>query len=632
MARRKPAPPTGPASDYRHDGVTRPNLPPAGLASEGAVPVVKTPQFAYNPHRPPELRFDAHGHADKVEEILAKAAHAPLSKDEIEALRSAARGAQQPWLEWAGKRERPGFAVDPVALHLHERVSAQACVAAAGRADIDRTLFGDPEQNFSEAVQFYKHQVEWSNRLILGDSLQVMASLSAREELAGKVQMIYIDPPYGIKFGSNFQPEVGKRDVKDKESDLTREPEMVRAYRDTWHLGLHSYLGYLRDRLKVAKALLTDSGSVFVQIGIENLHTVRLLLDELFGRENAICQISFATTSGIPGATLSRTGDYLLWYAKHAGSVKYRQLFKSKEAGDEGAGEYRYLMAHNSELRNLTEHELSGRATTPPNSRRWRHGPLTSSGHSNTGSQPFNFRGNNYSPGPNNHWKTNHVGLTRLARADLLIARPNSLSYMLFADWYPVLPLTATWLDTKWGFDAGDKAYVVQTTSKVVERCLLMTTDPGDLVLDPTCGSGTTAYVAEQWGRRWITIDTSRVAVAIARQRLLTAKFDYYTLRNEEQGIDGGLVYKKVPHVTLKSIAQNPNLDPVFAKHEPLLDAALLRCNAALAGVSAELRTKLGFKLAAKEKTHGKRAVTDADRRRWELPAFRGVPAFADAL
>jgi adenine-specific DNA-methyltransferase len=274
MPRKKKATPDNLANvgDYRHKSTTRKNIPPATLAAEGTVPVMPKIEYSYHPRLPPVLRFDATGKADKLPELLETARQRKLTDDEVRLLAEALRK-HEPWLEWAGKRELPGFAVDPVALHIHERVSAQAILKVAARQDVERSLFADPEQEYHEAVQFYRHDIDWTNRLILGDSLQVMASLARREDLAGKVQMIYIDPPYGIKFASNFQPEVGRRDVKDKETDLTREPEMVKAYRDTWHLGIHSYLSYLRDRLIVARELLADTGSIFVQIGDENVHS-----------------------------------------------------------------------------------------------------------------------------------------------------------------------------------------------------------------------------------------------------------------------------------------------------------------------------------------------------------------------
>jgi adenine-specific DNA-methyltransferase len=290
----------GPAKAYRHKGEKRRNIPPAAIAAEGRVPAAPKLHYSYSPRLNPVLRFDSTGAPDKLPDLLEKAKREPLTEAEARLLAEALRR-QEPWLEWAGKREANGFGVDPVALHIHERVSTQAILKIAARKDVTRDLFADPQFDYHQAVQFYRHEMDWSNRLILGDSLQVMASLAQREDLAGKVQMIYVDPPYGIKFSSNFQPQLGQSKVKDREQDLTREPEMVKAYRDTWTLGVHSYLGYLRDRLAMAKELLANSGSIFVQISDENLHRVRCLLDEVFKPENFIAQITFRTTSSLGG-------------------------------------------------------------------------------------------------------------------------------------------------------------------------------------------------------------------------------------------------------------------------------------------------------------------------------------------
>jgi adenine-specific DNA-methyltransferase len=320
--------------DYRHKTAKGKNTPPAKIAADGIVPEVPKIEYSYSPRRPPVLRFDTTGGADKLPELLAASTQRKLTVEEARTLADALR-TQEPWLEWAGKRESEaaGFTVDPVALHMHERISAQAILKVAARQDVERSLFSDPEQEYREAVQFYRHDIDWTNRLILGDSLQVMASLARREDLAGKVQMIYMDPPYGIKHGSNFQPEVGRRDVKDRESDLTRELEMVKAYRDTWHLGIHSYLSYLRDRLLVARELLADTGSVFLQISDENLHRVRLLLDEVFGANNFCSCFSFVKTAGQTSDLVASVTNYLLWYARDREHVKFRRLFRMKTKG-----------------------------------------------------------------------------------------------------------------------------------------------------------------------------------------------------------------------------------------------------------------------------------------------------------
>ncbi len=569
-------------ADYRHDDAKRKNNPPAKIAAEGSVPLMPKIEYEYSPRLPPVLRFDPTGAPDKLPELLEQARERKLTEDELRLLAEALRK-DEPWLEWAGKREMPAFAVDPVALHIHERVSAQAILRIAAREDVQRDLFADPQQQYHEAVQFYQHDVDWANRLILGDSLQVMASLAKREELAGKVQMIYLDPPYGIKFGSNFQSEIRHRDVKDREQDLTREPEMVKAYRDTWKLGTHSYLSYLRDRLILSRELLADSGSIFLQIGEENLHRVRNLMDEVFGARNLVTQITLKKKANQKGELLESISDYILFYARDIGQVKYRHLFDEKLDSDDS--------------------EYSS--------------DLTGGGVFRTQVFEFDFAGRKFSPSSGNSWKTSFDGMRRLREAERIRVARNVIRYRRFKSDFGRSALTNMWEDTG---GASDRMYVVQTATKVIFRCMLMTTDPGDLVLDPTCGSGTTAYVAEQWGRRWITTDTSRVAIAIARQRLLTSKLDYYEFKDESRGIESGFNYKTVPHTTLKSIAQNTNLDPIFAKHEPILSEELSGCNAALAKVTDDLRRKLSAKLLAKQKAQGKKAITNADRRRWELP------------
>jgi len=482
------------------------------------------------------------------------------------------------------------------------------------QTDLFADFNGIPED--ADKTDFYRHEGRWSNRMILGDSLQVMASLAEREGLRGKVQCIYFDPPYGIKFNSNFQWSTTSRDVKDGNVDhITREPEQVKAFRDTWRDGIHSYLTYLRDRLTVARDLLTESGSIFVQIGDENVHRVRAVMDEVFGEDNYLSTINYVTTSGFPSRTLTRVGDSILWYGRQGDKTKYRQLFESKDAGDEAAAEYKWLMLPDGTTRVLTEKEYSGQEPIPGGARRWRYGPLTSSGASETGTVEFSFQNRSFHPGNANHWKVRIEGLRILEKAGFIIARKNSISYYLFADNYPIQPITTQWRDTKWGFDAADKCYVVQTNAKVIERCLQMSTNPGDLVLDPTCGSGTTAYVAEQWGRRWITIDTSRVALALARARLMGARYPYYLLADSRdgqlkeaelrrvdsgQGIVGsktpnnypltthhyslkqGFVYERVPHITLKSIANNAEIDVIWEKFQDKLEPLRERLNAVL--------------------------------------------------
>jgi adenine-specific DNA-methyltransferase len=395
----------------------------------------------------------------------------------------------------------------------------------------------------------------------------VVNSLLEFEGLGGQVQMIYIDPPYGVKFGSNFQPFVRKRDVKHGgDDDMTREPEMVKAYRDTWELGLHSYLTYLRDRLTVAKELLHVSGSVFVQISDDNVHLVRQLLDDVFGSQNFVSEICFQKTGGQRTNLLSRTGDYLLWYAREIERVKYRQLYRAKGEDSDAAESYGMLELPSGERRSVTRDELEGRVPIPEGSRRFQATTLTSQ---NPGSRyEVTFDGRTFFPSANQWWKTDSSRMERLIAARRIVASGSTLRYIRYLDDFAAMPMTALWTDTGGGVGA-EKSYVVQTNTLVVARCMHMCTDPGDLVLDPTCGSGTTAYVAEQWGRRWITIDTSRVPLALARQRLLTATFPYYELKAPQTGPSGGFVYKRkqnrkgeevgglVPHITLKSIAND---------------------------------------------------------------------------
>ncbi|MEI8093060.1 MAG: site-specific DNA-methyltransferase [Spirochaetales bacterium] len=571
------------------------------------------------------LRFDPTGKADHLAELIAKAGKGPLTADEQKTLAEALKN-HQPWLEWTGKREaeeKGYFEVDPVALHIHERVSTQAILRAAKREDIQRDLFADPQEDWRETVKWYQHDIDWTNRLILGDSLQVMTSLATRENLAGQVQMIYMDPPYGINFKSNFQSELGKRDVKEKDKDLSREPEMVQAYRDTWNLGVHSYLAYMRNRLEASKSLLHASGSIFVQISEENLHLVRNLLDEVMKPENFVSVISFQTTSGFADAkSLSRLGDYILWFAKDITQLKYYPLYDKQdvEPGSLAAG---WVLTADGEYRGTSSKEDNGERKLPEGSRLYKADNILSQGAASE-PQPYVFQGKLYEPSSNNHWKPSFpIGINRLGKSGRIHVAKNSIQYRRFADDFPYTSRGNIWTDTLTGSFTDDKVYVVQTSPKVIERCLLMTTEPGDLVLDPTCGSGTTAFVAEEWGRRWITIDTSRVASSVARQRFMTAKFPIFASNVPTNGVminpGSGFALKKVPHIKLQHIAQNTNLDPIFAKHEPILDAALVRCNSALAQVTSELRSSLRTKLETKQRAEGKSSITDADERRWIL-------------
>ena len=612
-----------PVIDFRYSTDHRRDIPPAGAGIQGRVQEEPKIRYEYDPHRPPVLRFNEDINRHRA--LLEKAVKGGLSQEEAAEL-AAMLESQQPWLEWAGKRESPEFQVDPVALHIHERVSAQAILKAIRREDTQKDLFGKQSRPEEGARSYYQHDVDWANRLILGDSLQVMASLARREGLAGKVQMIYIDPPYGIKFSSNWQNEVGKREVKEKDEDLSREPEMIRAYRDTWTLGVHSYLAYLKQRLIVAKELLTDTGSVFVQISDENLHRVRVVMDEVFGAENCVATIVFRTSVPLGATYLPSICDHLLWYSK-AASPKFRRVFETRIL--DADSRYSLIQKRSGERRRLSGGEKECHDQLESGDRSFVAENLNSAGRTETCVFDFNFEGKCFGPTQNKSWKTNMEGLERAKKAERLYAPAGNICYVLYLDDYPVKEFSNIWLDSQ---GAGDKVYVVQTATKVIERCMLMTTDPGDLVLDPTCGSGTTAAVAEQWGRRWITIDTSRVAASIARQRILTACFDTYKTRDPQAGVDPnqpqnprhGFYYKTVPHITLRSIAQNRALDPIFARHEPVLADRLGQLNTALGGVTPALREQLVGKLIAKLRAEGSRSVTNADERRWLLP---GTPS-----
>jgi adenine-specific DNA-methyltransferase len=577
---------------YRHLD-KRKNNPEVGMVTPASDPDAGKTRWAYDPHLDPTLNFDSQ--RARIEQLIDDALVSG-DTDQMRQVLEELKHTQSPYLNWAGKAERTSFEVDTVSLHVHERIDPASILSAVRKAmkregkskgveqAIQPGLFDAPFENLPlrDAIDFYRHERGWANRLVAGDSLLVMNSLLQKESMAGRIQMFYFDPPYGIKYGSNFQPFVGKRDVKDRsDADLTQEPEMIKAFRDTWELGIHSYLTYLRDRLLLARELLHESGSVFVQISDENIHHVREIMDEIFGAENFISIITYVTTSGIPGNSLSRQGDFIVWYAKQKSALKYRQLYTSKSIGDDGSGEYRWLRLLDGSTRSMTSEEMKGNQAIPMGSRPFRYGPVTSSG-APSEPTPFELNGRVFNPSANNHWKTTLIGLERVKRAGLMLERANSFSYFLFLDSFPVQPIANLWQDTKWGFDAGEKAYVVQTNEKIIERCLLMTTDPGDLVFDPTCGSGTTAFVAEKWGRRWITCDTSRVAMTLAKQRLMTASFDYFELKYPHEGLKGGFIYKTVPHVTLKSIANNPDIDSIYARMHPTIENILESLNAEL--------------------------------------------------
>jgi len=514
-----------------------------------------------------------------------------------------------PQLVWKGKDEqnRQDLAVASVPIYIQEKIHPQSIIEDVRRtkkkeAPAQASLFDDFNGiEFEEMIDFYHHGTNWSNRMILGDSLYVMTSLAEKEGLKGQVQMFYIDPPYGIKFGSNWQVSTRKRDVKDgKAADVTRQPEQIRAFRDTWKLGIHSYLSYLRDRLVVVRELLTETGSVFVQIGDENVHLVRCLMDEVFGSENFCGLIAFQKTGGFAPTLLSSVYDYIIWFGKHKDQVKYRKPLRLRSKAMIESG-YSWIETEGNERRRLTSKERN--AVNPiPHGPRFQSSILVSAGASERGSGPFVFEGKTYQPATGTHWKTSKEGLSVLAIGGRLIAVKNTLAYVRYEDDFPVTEYNNVWDDTVRSTFAADKIYVVQTSEKVIQRCLLMTTDPGDLVLDPTCGSGTTAYVAEQWGRRWITTDTSRVALALARTRLMAAKYPYYYLADSSEGIKKemeitgkvppeyktqndikkGFVHKRVQHITLKAIANNTEIDTIHAKWQKKLELIREKLNGLL--------------------------------------------------
>ena len=492
----------------------------------------------------------------------------------------------EPFLNWAGKAERVSFNVPTLPLFVHERLSTAAILETLKGHTRDRQinmfdLFGESDLSIRDRLlKAYEHQNGWVNRLILGDSLVVMNALLRYEGLGGQVQTIYMDPPYAVRFGSNFQPFVRKRDITHGDDQhMVREPEMVQAYRDTWELGVHSFLTYLRDRLLLARELLHPSGSIFVQMSDTNLHHVREVLDEVFGAECFVSQISFQTTSGFQTRTLATLGDFLLWYARDPERLKVRKLFEEQPV-ILGEGNARWALLPDGSYRGVRAAERrSGRLDEEDDARLYSPGDLQSQGASRE-PQPFEFEGKIYRPNPNSHWKPHYPdGLERLAAAGRIHVATNSLRFRRFASDFPYKERGNLWTDTLTGSFTDEKTYVVQTNPKVIERCLLMTSDPGDLVFDPTCGSGTTAYCAEKWGRRWITTDTSRVPIALARQRLLTSTFEFYALQESNRGPAGGFEYCRrqntkgeevggiVPHITLESIANN---EP--AKEEVLVD------------------------------------------------------------
>lgn len=529
---------------YAHTGKERVNNPPVGLVTPDTDKDAGKKTYAYDPHLDPQL-------------------------------------------QWAGKAEHTSFEVPTVSLHVHERIDPRTIVEAVRKRNGSKpqmSLFAAPEENppIRQAIEFYKHRHNWTNRLIAGDSLLVMNSLLEKEGLGGKVQMVYIDPPYGIRYGSNFQPFVNRREVTDgKDEDLTSEPEQIRAFRDTWELGIHSYLAYLRDRLLLARELLHESGSCIVQIGDENVHRTGLAMDEIFGAENRVATISYATTGASSTSTLPEVADYLLWYAKDRKHSKYRQLYEplTRAAVIESFSWHVMVELPDGQCRKPTpEERFDPDRYLPKDARIYARLPLDSQGVSTTGrSEPYEWNDRIFHCAKDRHWSiSNPEGLDQLAKLGRLEAleRQSSLRWKQYENEVPGRRINNIWAAP---MSPDDKRYVVQTATKAIQRCMLMTTDPGDLVFDPTCGSGTTAFVAEQWGRRWITCDTSRVALTLAKQRLVAAVYDYYELAHSQEGVGSGFKYKTVPKVSPKILAKEEPSSPIMLYDQPRVDKTKTR-------------------------------------------------------
>lgn len=541
MARRRKT-----VTDYEHTRARRLNNPPAGLAREDIEP-------------PPTRSFST----------------TPVDADPR----------VPPELVWWGKQDSDAFDIEAPSIHIHEALTTEAIIAAAAKEDTQPALFADPELDRSQQVSFYEHEGRWRNRLILGDSLTVMASLLERERLDGQVQMIYIDPPYGINYNSNFQARISNpKQLEGTDESLPREPEQIQAYRDTWEKGIHSYLTYLRERLVVSRELLAANGSLFLQIGDDYMHRVRDLADEVMGPECCVSVIAMQKSGSSTSSTLPNVLDYILWYAKDADAFKskFRPLYEPFDMRQLDTRNYRFVEEPDGTRRPMTKAERANPASLAPGLRPYRLVTATSQDPSKTRSGPYEYRGETYWPdkerGKKRHWSVAvPEGLDRLAKLGRLDGTGGNLQFIRYHDDFPVQLLRNVWLDTGRSGFGEEQRYVVQTNPKAIERCLLMATDPGDLVIDPTCGSGTTAWVAEKHGRRWITTDTSRVAVAIARERMLTAKFDFHSLSDPESGVDGGFVYETVKRVQPGLLAENLPIPEEPLRNRPVTDRSKVR-------------------------------------------------------
>jgi adenine-specific DNA-methyltransferase len=527
-----------PVGQYVHPNEKRKNNPPVGMVDPNNDPDQPSTRYSYDPRLDPQL-------------------------------------------QWSGKTENSEFDVDTVSLHIHSRIDPFTIIEKVMKVNhhVQQSLFHYfdlPENNppLRDAIEFYKHDQNWSNRIISGDSLLVMNSLLEKEGMEQQIQMIYVDPPYGIKYGSNFQPFVNKIKVKDgKDDDLSQEVETIKAFRDTWELGIHSYLSYLRSRILLAKSLLTESGSIFIQISDQNIHLVRILMDEIFGAKNFVSLITVKKTGSLGQKTLDNVSDYLIWYCKNKTKIKYHQLYQEKDFTDNSTSLYNYGEFTNNERRKLTKDEFELAKKGKLKCKLFRPTPLTSESGGENSSFIVEFEGQKFRP-VKGYWKTNKEGFERLKKSNRLMIVGNRLNYVRFLDDFPVTALTNLW-DGLGG--AANKQYVVQTNSTVIERCLLMTTDPGDIVFDPTSGSGTTAYVSEKMGRRWITCDSSRISTLITRQRLMTSIFDFYELKNNDDGISSGFNYNSVQHIMLSTIARNSQPEQEILWHKPLINKQKIR-------------------------------------------------------
>ena len=532
---------------YDHKGKERANNPPAGLVTSQTDPDRgEKKSYAYDPHLDPQL-------------------------------------------DWASKAERTSFEVPTQSLHVHERIDPRTIVEAVrkrnGNGNGGQMGLFEEERDIPlrHAIDFYKHTNNWSNRMIAGDSLLVMNSLLQKENMAGKMQCVYMDPPYGIKYSSNFQPFVNKHEIKDgkdKDENLTTEPEMIKAFRDTWELGVHSYLSYMRDRLLLARDLLSETGSVFVQIGNENVHRVSMVMDEVFGPQNRLATISFATTSGSSASHLPQVADYMLWYAKDKQQAKFRQLYESLSRPEIVSffSSYVAMELPDGSCRKLNDEErFDPDKFLPKGTRIYRRTDLSSQGVSTTGrSEPYEWNGRIFHCPRNRQWSISKEGMDHLAKLGRLEALEGqgSLRWKQYEEEVPGRRINNIWPAQMY---PSDKRYVVETSTKAIQRCILMTTDPGDLVFDPTCGSGTSAFVAEQWGRRWITCDTSRVALALAKQRLMAATFDYYKLAYPDEGVGSGFEYKSVERVSPSILTNQAPSQKIYLYDQPIKDAKRAR-------------------------------------------------------